>query len=423
MKKIKVLFFYPNEFLGPEMTVYAQIIRHLGRDRFAPHLVVNSRANGILRLSEEEGVTVRRWDFGLALRGSLRAALGATLGLPTSMISLIRYAIKENIDVVQCSAVARTGALGLMLARLTCARLLLHYHVVPGRFAGKRGFFERAAALHADRAVAVSSFLAEQVLRSGVSANRIDVVRNGVDLRRFRPDNDGSAMRQEYGLAPGAPLVLQLGRIHQGKRQEDLVRAFAIARRRVLGLRCLLVGWEDDRYNGSYSNYTAELRHICEQENLGDSLIIGTARPEAAELMAAADIVAMPSLDEGFCLVVAEAMATGKPVIGADSGGITELISDGVTGFLVPPKSPEVLSEKIVLLAESADLRAKMGQSARRRAETVLGEERLAAEFAPIYEALTGHAAPIGLGRTDCGDPGGRPDGYNERSMPWRPKR
>jgi glycosyltransferase involved in cell wall biosynthesis len=198
-------------------------------------------------------------------------------------------------------------------------------------------------------------------------------------------------MRQAYGIPPDAPLVLQLARIVQGKRQADLVRAFALARRRVPELRCLLIGWEEPRYRGPFRSYGSELRHIAEQERLGDSLIISPPRPEAPQLMAAADIVALPSVDDPWGLVVTEAMATGKVVIGADSGGIPEQIVDGVTGFLVPTGSVEALADRIVTLARDADLRARMGRAARRRAEACFDEAHLAADFAPIYEALVGH--------------------------------
>ena len=158
-------------------------------------------------------------------------------------------------------------------------------------------------------------------------------------------------------------------------------------------LRCLLVGWEDPRYRGPFRSYGAELRHIAEQERLGDSLIISPPRPEAPQLMAAADIVALPSVGDPCPLVVMEAMATGKAVIGADSGGIPEEVVDGVTGFLVPPGSVEALADRIVTLARDADLRARMGRAARRRAEACFDEARLAAEFAPIYEALAGRSS------------------------------
>ncbi len=389
VKKIKVLFLYPNQFLGPEMTVYTQIIRHLDRTRFEAYLALDSDAEGDIHLNDKDGVAIVRRKFGSALRGGIIPALVSGLRLPVSMFSLVRFVRREGIDIIQCSSTPRTATLGMVLARMTGARLLLHYHVIPGRYSGPRGFLEGFIARRADRAIAVSKFLAAKVARmGGIPASKVDVVVNGTDCRRFNPGIDGSAIRKEYGIVPDEVLVLQLARIIQQKRQEDVVRAFAIARRQAPKLRGLLVGWEDPRYSGPFSSYKAELGHICAQEGLGDSLIIADARPEAPELVAAADMVVMPSIEDAWNLAVTEAMSEGKPVIGSQSGGIPEQIVDGVTGFLVPEKSPEALAEKMVKLANDANLRATMGGAARHRAETSFDETHLAAEFAPIYELL-----------------------------------
>ena len=153
-------------------------------------------------------------------------------------------------------------------------------------------------------------------------------------------------------------------------------------------LRGLLVGWEDPRYNGPFASYRAELEHIIAQEGLGDKLIIADARPEAPQLVAAADMVVMPSVEDAWNLAVTEAMASAKPVIGSKSGGIPEQIVDGVTGFLVQLKSPEALAEKLAALAKDPKLRADMGKAARQRAESLFDETLLAQKFAPVYEAL-----------------------------------
>jgi glycosyltransferase involved in cell wall biosynthesis len=262
--------------------------------------------------------------------------------------------------------------------------------VIPGRFPGPRQLLEDAVSQRADRAVAVSQFLAGQVLRTGVSAENVAVVLNGVDLDRFHPGTDGSAIRAEFGIPPDAPLIVQLARLIQQKRQDVVVQAFAIARTQVPQLRCLLVGWEDPRYTGPFASYGAELRQIAAQHDLGDSLVIAPARPDAPAVVAAADIVVMPSIGDAWNLAVTEAMAAGKPVIGAASGGIPEQIVDGVTGFLVPPDSPEALAEKMVLLARDAELRARLGQAARERAEAFFGEARVAEGFASLYTAAAG---------------------------------
>ncbi len=409
-KRIKVLFFYPNEFLGPEMTVYEQIIRYLDRTRFIPYLVLNRHAEGSLRLSEVgdhgtggtedgdgENIVIRRYEFGTSLRAGIAQALATGVWLPLSLARVVRLVRREGIDVIHCSATPRTAALGRAIAYLTGTRLLLHYHVIPGRYGGVRGYIESRVAGHADRCVAVSRFLASYVAATGVDARKLDVVVNGVDCQRFSPAVDGHALRREYGIGDDEILVLQLARIIQQKRQEDVVRAFILARQQVPTLRCLLVGWEDPRYSGPFNSYREELEHIAREAGLGDSLIIAPPRPDAPELLAASDIVVMPSIEDAWNLVVTEAMACGKPVIGTESGGIPEQVVHGTTGFLVPPRSPEVLAQYIVRLALDAPLRRRMGQAARLHAEANFGEARLAAGFTPVYEMLAARSASAPL--------------------------
>jgi glycosyltransferase involved in cell wall biosynthesis len=222
------------------------------------------------------------------------------------------------------------------------------------------------------------------------------VVVNGVDCERFNPRVDGSKIRQEYGIADDEVLVLQLARIIQQKRQEDVVRAFGIARRELPNLRLLLVGWEDPRYSGPFASYRAELEHMRTEANLGDRLIIADARPEAPQLVAACDMVAMPTIEDAWNLAVTEAMAGGKPVIGSNSGGIAEQILNGVTGFLVPPGAPEELAAGMVALAREPDLRMRMGRAGRWRAENLFNETNVGAGFAPIYAEMCAVSNPTG---------------------------
>jgi glycosyltransferase involved in cell wall biosynthesis len=392
-KKVKVLFFYPNEFLGPEMTVYTQIIRHLDRTRFTPYLVLNSDVEGEVKFCEADGVTIKRWKFGYAFRGGVGQALRSGLRLPASLVSLAAYMRREQIDIIQCSAVPRVGTLALLLSRLSGAKLLLHYHVIPGRYSGLRGLAESQAARRAHRAVAVSQFLANRV-QAHNPGMKVDTVVNGVDCERFHPDVDGSQIRREYGISPDEVVVLQLARIIQQKRQEDTIRAFSLALRQAPHLRLLVVGWEDPRYNGPFAGYRAELEHIREECGLGDRLIIADARPEAPQLVAACDMVAMPTIEDAWNLAVTEAMSGGKPVIGSASGGIPEQIIEGITGFLVPAETPSALAEQMVTLATDPELRARMGQAARHRAGSHFEERLVANGFMPIYEAMTVQPVP-----------------------------
>src|SRR5438552_300550 len=120
---MKILFLYPNQFLGPEMTVYAQVIRHLDRSRFKAYLALDANAVGDIHLSEgKDDVVISRWSFGRALRGGVLPALASGLRLPATILRLALYIKREGIDIVQASSTPRTATIGLIIARLAGAR-------------------------------------------------------------------------------------------------------------------------------------------------------------------------------------------------------------------------------------------------------------------------------------------------------------
>ena len=390
MPKARILFLYPNSFVGPVMTVFSQIVRHLDGSRFAPYVAVNADAMGTLPIGQHEA-TIRQLAFGHSLAGgSLRDRASSAGKLLLSMASLFRWLRKERMSLVQCSATPYAGTLAVVLSLATGVPVVAHVHELVGRYAGgrrhtpMRRFFAGLVLRRAACVVAVSKFIASELVKCGVPEEKLAVVLNGVDLERFGPHVDGSRIRVEYGIAESDVLALQLGRILDSKRQEDFAEALAIAVRQAPALRGLMVGWEDPRFAGT----TARVGEIARRSNLGDRLIIGAARPEAPELMAAADVIVVPSLDEACPLVVSEAMASGKPAIGVYSGAIPELIEDGDTGFLVAPQSPEQLARCLVRIATDETLRERMGASGRRRAEERFNPSRVGAEFGAIYEGL-----------------------------------
>jgi glycosyltransferase involved in cell wall biosynthesis len=391
---IKILYFYPNAFLGPVMSVFCHIIRHLDRSRFEAHVALNTEASGTLYLDPEHAI-IHRFGFAVSpAHGSIPARAAAAAQIAPAMAQVIALARREKIDVLQCASTPYAGSLGTAVAKLSGAKLLVHYHDLVGRYSGHLGEHSRARKLAAhamaaasDQLVTVSQFVREQGTGAGLPANKIDVVVNGVNLKRFTPEVD-RGLRKEYGIADDEVLVLQLGRLLQSKRPDDFVRALAIARKKAPKVRGLIVGWEDPHYVGSFPGFKAELQHLADEAKLGDGVIFGDPRPDAHRLMAAADLVVAPSIDDPCPLVVTEAMAAGKAVVGARSGGIPEMVAHGETGFLVEPCNPDAIAEKLVELALDPDKRAAQGKAGRARAEKYFNEERLAAQFAPIYERL-----------------------------------
>ena len=161
-------------------------------------------------------------------------------------------------------------------------------------------------------------------------------------------------------LPPGFPqglVVLIVGRWAASERYkgaDDLIEAIALLRESISNVQLVAVGGGDD---------LPRLRKLAAHRGAGDRVTFfeGLSREQLAACYARCDVFALPSTGEGFGIVFLEAMAFGKPVIGASSGGIPDLIENDVNGVLVPPRDRERLAEALSLLLRDSTLRARLG--------------------------------------------------------------
>lgn len=193
-------------------------------------------------------------------------------------------------------------------------------------------------------------------------SRKVRVVLNGVDTGRFRPGLDGNFVAEKYGLK-GSKIVLFVGaltRWHSYKGVDLLLEAFALVSRRSSSLRLIVVGGGE--MLGAYKSMARDLNVIEKVQ------FIGQVDDDVLPLFyAACDVAVLPSRDssEGFGLVLLEAMASGKAVIGTSVGGIPELVQNGRNGILVEPNNPEALGEAILDLCADDEKRSTMGRSGR----------------------------------------------------------
>ncbi|HLV81482.1 MAG TPA: glycosyltransferase family 4 protein, partial [Chthonomonadaceae bacterium] len=189
----------------------------------------------------------------------------------------------------------------------------------------------RSIGQRAVRAIAVSQAVADMLAAAGFPAEKIVVIPNGIALEPFDAPFDAAETRAAYGIPAGAPLVLAVGRLAPEKGFDVLIEAFGRLSAHVPDARLALVG------GGPLEETLKALA--------GERAILFTGPvAEVAPLLRAADVVAVPSRQEGQGIVALEAMAARKPVVASRVGGLAETVIEGETGLLVPPGDAEALA-------------------------------------------------------------------------------
>jgi len=206
---------------------------------------------------------------------------------------------------------------------------------------------------------------------------RAAVIGNGVDLDRFRPGGLDGAQRAEalegLGIDPACgPIVTMMGRLVAEKGYFEFLEAWSTLIEEFPNARAIIIGeaLQSDREDSARA-----IGRRIEDLGLQDSICFAGLRDDVPVLMGASDLFVLPSWREGMPRSIIEAMASGAPVIATDIRGCREEVVDGETGRLVAPRDVRALAGALGDLMRDADLRRRMGEAGRRRAEAEFDEQ------------------------------------------------
>jgi glycosyltransferase involved in cell wall biosynthesis len=177
-----------------------------------------------------------------------------------------------------------------------------------------------------------------------------------------------------------AVLLGEIARLCDVKGQRELIEATALSP----GVHVALAG-ADLEQGGAYR---AMLEALARERGVSDRVHFLGFRDDAAAVLDQLDVLVLPSWIEGLPIVVLEAMAHAKPVIATPVGGIAELVADGETGLLVPPREPGQLAEAIRSLAADPALRDRLGRAGRERVEREFSESAMTGRVLEVYDAV-----------------------------------
>ena len=304
---------------------------------------------------------------------------------PLALLRLARLLAREGVTILQTHG-ARANAYGRLAGRFagvpfiisTVHNSLRDYEVSSL----KRGLYQAALRFTlplVDRIICVSEALRKDLTEECPSAgNRAVTVYNGVETTPFASSGNRTEVRHAFGIRQG-PMLVAIGRLTEQKGHRYLLQALPALLTRWPALRCVFVG------EGALRD---ALRELATQLGVAQVCLFAGSREDIPDILAAADVVVLPSLSEGFPFVALEALAAGRPVVAARVNGVPELIEDGRTGRLFPPRDTTALSAALQEVLNDPDRSAAMAQEGRRLVQARFTADRMVADTAAVFESL-----------------------------------
>ncbi len=244
-------------------------------------------------------------------------------------------------DLVHANSLAMGRLLGRFASRL---QLPTSAHL--------RDIIKLSAAAIADlnrnqKLVAVSEATRSFHVGQGLNENRLAVVHNGIDLDQFQPRSPTGWLHADLGLNRESVLIACIGQIGLRKGQDTLAAATPDIVKHVPTAHFLLIGERTSRKAESIE-FEQTIRHRFDEAGLADHLHVLGNREDIAEILGEIDLLVHPANQEPFGRVLLEATAAGVPIVATNVGGTSEIVLDGVTGRLIPPKDPVALGDAVI---------------------------------------------------------------------------
>ncbi|MCW3094989.1 MAG: glycosyltransferase family 1 protein [Chthonomonadaceae bacterium] len=394
-RKVRVLFVNTRSQIGADVAVHVTLIQNFPADEVEVHLVTNRNAVDLDKMralmAELPHVRVQVVDLGNEMSIGQKNRIGKALsglkniGALLSVLRLSLYCRRHRIDVLHSTDRPRDALFSTLLARLSGCPFLLHLHIM---WYPEIGRWTNLALKQCSGVLAISQFTQRSLIDGGVPENKIHTVLNAINPARFDPAKiTPGLLRREWGVGKNTLLIGIVARMIVWKGHLELIEALAKVKTVFPDARLVIVGANaSNTVEGSPYEESLK-RRICELDLTANVIWTGWHENMPA-VMSDLDVLAVPSWEEPFGLVVTEAMAVGRPVVGYRSGGLPEIITEGVEGLLVPPKDITALADALITLLGDPQLRAEMGRRGRRRVLQQFNPQRQCAEVAEVYRKI-----------------------------------
>ena len=303
---------------------------------------------------------------------------------PRSYVPLKRLTRSLGINVIHVHS-SRDTWRGMLLAGVLRRSAVLLYTKHSGTPAGTRKTdpLHRLLVRRLDALVANSHYIRENSLETyPIDPSKVKVIHYGLGEEAVGDPERAEEIRRRLGVDRDAPLVGMVASLSEGKRQDLLIRAAKRIAADHPECRFVIVGVPGQ------VEYAKKIRGMIETLGLEKQIIMPGFLGDIPSLMLALDLLVLPSNNEAFGIVLLEAMANSRAIVGSNSGAIPEIVRHGENGLLFTPGDPDSLAEEILRLVRSPDERVAMGEQGRRAFHDRFRLERELADTERLYRSL-----------------------------------
>lgn len=274
-----------------------------------------------------------------------------------------------HIHGTRAGALARLAAIGLNIPVIYTEHLWTKEFHLDNRFLNFLHFSGYwFLDLFTNLNIAVSGAVKEFLIDSGISRDgKIKIIYNGIEPARHSAD----IFRHEEIL------IGTVGTLNHNKGIQFLIRALPLIRKEFPTARLEIIG------DGPYKKNLVQEVKKCK---LGSAVKFVGFVADVERYLSKFDCYVQPSLSESFGLAIVQAMSLGLPVVATHTGGIPEIITQGITGFLIPPKKPRIIAESVIEILRDKEKARKMGQTARKEVQIKFNLKDMMSEIEKVYE-------------------------------------
>jgi L-malate glycosyltransferase len=368
---IRVLKIVPTLLCGGTENQFMTLSRALNGRRFQVDLACLRHRGPFVAEAAQHGLTLREYPIG-----SFRSP--RTLALQTQ---LARDIVRRRVQIVHAYNFYG-NVFAIPPARLAATPVIIASIRDRGPYLSPMQLrVQRLVCRVATRVVVNADAVRDWLVDQGYDPARIVVIRNGVDLRRFDAPVDPDAVRREFRLAPGTPLVTVVSRLVPLKGIERFLEAAAMVAARFPAAHFLVVG---EAALGEH-RYPKRLAELAARLGIAARVHFAGLRFDVPALLASSTVSVMPSLNEALSNVLLESMAAGAPTVATRVGGTPEAVADGTTGLLVPPDDAAALAAAISRLLDQPGLAGALGRAGRLAVTSRFSLERMVEATERLY--------------------------------------